>query len=158
MTAPRTITIDGEELVALTRADYEALLARAGDEAAEDAMTRRIVANAATEEAFPASLFEAIEGGANPIKVFRAYRKLTQVELATVAGLGQGYVSGLESGARAGTPATLLKIARSLEVPLELLIDETAADPPRLIEAADVAEEIVSSNHSTRPEIARRQR
>jgi hypothetical protein len=42
------IHTDGEDIVVITRSDYEGLLARAGDEASEDAMTARIVA--ATEK------------------------------------------------------------------------------------------------------------
>jgi hypothetical protein len=37
------IHTDGEDLVVIARSDYEALLARAGDAASEDATTARIV-------------------------------------------------------------------------------------------------------------------
>ena len=45
------IHTDGEDLVVITLSDYEALRARAGDEASEDAMTARIVA--ATDAIIP---------------------------------------------------------------------------------------------------------
>ncbi len=40
---PQIITTDGEELVVLPRRDYDVLLARLGDEGAEDRMTVRLV-------------------------------------------------------------------------------------------------------------------
>ncbi len=71
-----------------SRRDYEALLARAGDEDAEDAMTARIVretteAIARGEDvALPAAVWEAIEGGESPVRVLRKHRGLTQAKLA----------------------------------------------------------------------------
>src|SRR5260370_34868440 len=44
MGKPQIIHTEGEDLVVIPRRDYEALLARAGDEASEDAMTGRIIA------------------------------------------------------------------------------------------------------------------
>ena len=43
MAKSQIIHTDGEDLIVITRSDYEALLARAGDDASEDAMTLRIV-------------------------------------------------------------------------------------------------------------------
>src|SRR6266487_4617602 len=43
MGKPRVIHTDGEDLVVMKRSDYEALRARAGDEASEDVMTARII-------------------------------------------------------------------------------------------------------------------
>jgi hypothetical protein len=42
---PHIITDGGEELVVLSRRDYDPLLARLGEEEAEDRMTARIVAD-----------------------------------------------------------------------------------------------------------------
>jgi hypothetical protein len=61
------IHTDGEDLVVTARGDYEALLARAGEEASEDAMTALIVdstdAKIARGEgvALPAAVWDAIE-------------------------------------------------------------------------------------------------
>ena len=44
MGKPQIIHTNGEDLVVILRRDYEALLARAGDEGSEDAMTARIIA------------------------------------------------------------------------------------------------------------------
>ena len=82
------IHTDGEDLVVITLSDYEALRARAGDEASEDAMTVRI--GAATDAkiargedvALPAAVWAAIESGEHPIRAIRKYRGLTQINVA----------------------------------------------------------------------------
>src|SRR5260370_5023827 len=99
---------DGEDLVVITRSDYEALLARAGDEASEDAMTARIVeatgAKIARGEdvALPAAVWAAIESGEHPMRAIRKYRGLTQIDVAEQAGLPQGYISDLAAGKKTG--------------------------------------------------------
>jgi DNA-binding XRE family transcriptional regulator len=121
-------TESGEELVVLPRREYVALLARAGDEAAEDEMTGILVdetkaAIARGEEvALPEAVWQAIEAGESPVKVLRKHRGLTQAELAAVAGVSQGYVAELEAGRKTGAPETLKALARALGVPLDVLV------------------------------------
>jgi hypothetical protein len=104
------IHIDGEDLVVIARSDYEALLARAGDEASEDAMTARIVAATDAKIArgedvvLPAVVWAAIESGAHPIRAIRKYRGLTQIEVAERAGLRQGYIADIEAGKKTRLP------------------------------------------------------
>jgi transcriptional regulator with XRE-family HTH domain len=38
-----------------------------------------------------------------------------------MTGIGQGYLSDLESGRRMGTPETIKKLAEALDVPVEWL-------------------------------------
>jgi DNA-binding XRE family transcriptional regulator len=128
MANPQIIrTETGEELVVLTRRDYEALRARAGDEAAEDVMSARIVAESdaalakGADVALPDSVWAEIEGGANPLRVLRRMRGMTQDELAAAAGLSQSYLSDIEAGRKRGTADTLKSLARELRVPLDLL-------------------------------------
>jgi len=117
----------GEELVVLARRDYEALLARAGDESAEDAMSARIVAESAAalargaDVALPESVWAELEAGGNPLRVLRRLRGMTQDELAAAAGLSQSYLSEIEAGRKRGTTDTLKTLARVLAVPLDLL-------------------------------------
>ena len=67
------IHTDGEDLVVIPRSDYEALLARAGDEASEDAATARIIAATdakiarGEDVALPAAVWAAIESGEHPV-------------------------------------------------------------------------------------------
>lgn len=56
------------------------------------------------------------------IKGFRKKAGLTQVELATLAGVSRTVISGLESGTTTVTStATLLKLAKALNVTIDEL-------------------------------------
>src|SRR5437764_14860921 len=91
------IHTDGEDLVVIPRSEYESLLARAGDEASEDAVTARIIAALdakiarGKDVALPAAVWAAIESGDHPVRAIRKYRGLTQRDVAERAGLRQGY-------------------------------------------------------------------
>lgn len=126
MNKPQIIKTDkGEELVVLTRRDYDAMRARAGDEEAEDAMTARIIeeAKAAGGAALPLSIWEEIEAAPSAIGPLRRWRKLTQSELAAKAVISQGYLSELESGKKGGDVATLRAIADALGVSLDDVVE-----------------------------------
>jgi ribosome-binding protein aMBF1 (putative translation factor) len=122
------IHTDGEDLVIIPRSDYEALLARAGDEASEDAMTARIVeatdAKIARGEdvALPTAVWAAIERGEHPIRAIRKYRGLTQIDVAEHARLRQSYIADIEAGKKTGSAASLKAIAAALGVPLDVLV------------------------------------
>src|SRR5918992_1483497 len=113
-------TESGDELVVLPRREYIALCARAGDEAAEDEMTRILgeefkAALARGEEvALPGTVWAAIESGESPVKVLRKHRGFTQAELAAAAGVSQGYGAEIEAGRKSGAPETLKALARAL--------------------------------------------
>lgn len=123
MSEPQIIrTPGGEELVLLPRADYEALLARA-DQAAEDAddiaiYDARKSELAAGGDVLPPEVSAAMLRGDSRLKAIRNWRGETQVQLSFVTGIGQGYLSDLENGRRAGTPETLAKLAQALDVPV----------------------------------------
>ena len=129
MAKPQIIHTAGEDLVVITRSDYETLLARAGDEAAEDAATARIVDATSVkivrgeDVALPTAVWEAIEGGENPVRAIRKWRGLTQNELGERASLGQGFVADIEAGKKSGSAASLKAIAAALGVPLDLLVE-----------------------------------
>jgi len=128
MGKPQIIHAGGEDLVVIPRADYEALLARAGDPASEDLLTARIVdatsAKLAKGEdiALPGAVWDAIEGGEPPLRAIRKYRGLTQSAVAARAGLRQGYIADIEGGRKTGSAASLKAIAAALEVPLGVLV------------------------------------
>ena len=62
-------------------------------------------------------------GGESPIKLLREHRGRTQQELANQAGISKPYLSQIETGKRQGTVETLSALARSLDVPLDVLTD-----------------------------------
>ncbi|MBV9637545.1 MAG: helix-turn-helix transcriptional regulator [Methylobacteriaceae bacterium] len=128
MGKPQIIHTDGEDLIVITRSEYEALLAGAGDEAAEDAMTARVVeatdAKIARGEdvVLPARVWAAIEEGEHPVRVIRKHRGLTQADVGEKSGLRQGYIADIEAGKRTGSAASLKAIAAALGVPLDVIV------------------------------------
>ena len=114
------IHTDGEDLVVITLSDYEALRARAGDEASEDAMTARIIA--ATGAKIARGGWAAIESGEHPIRAIRKYRGLTQIDVAEQARLRQGYIADIEAGKKTGSATSLKAIAAALRVPLDVIV------------------------------------
>lgn len=109
MGAPQKMIIDGQSFVLVPEADYEDLI--------DVAHARAIVARG--EESFPAEIVKEILGGANPVRVFRKYRGMTQAELGAASGLTQVAIAGLETGRRAGRPETMKAIAEALGVGLD---------------------------------------
>lgn len=125
MSAPQIIrTPGGEELVVLPRAEYEALLERADHEAenADDvAIYDARKAELAAGVILPPEVSAAILRGDSRLKAIRKWRDETQLHLEFKTGIGQGYLSDLESGRRTGTPETIAKLAEALNVPVEWL-------------------------------------
>ena len=126
-------TTPNGEVAILPRADYERLK-KLADEAIEDAGTARLVARARKEVAggmplLPKETVDRLANGENPIRVLREFRGQTQLKFAASISIAQGYLSDLESGKRKGPLALHQKIARALNVPLELLAPAAAAVP-----------------------------
>jgi ribosome-binding protein aMBF1 (putative translation factor) len=116
---------DKGEVAILPRKEYEALVAKAA-EADEDRGTARLIARARKEIAagaplIPKEVVDRLARGENAIRVFREWREVTQLHLSSKTDIGQGYLSDLENGRRKGTTAALKKIAKALDVPLDLL-------------------------------------
>jgi len=126
MSGPQIIrTPNGEELVVLPRAEYEALVERA-DQEAEDAddvaiYDARKAELTAGGVALPPEVSAAILRGESRLKAIRNWRDETQLSLNLKTGIGQGYLSDLENGRRTGTPETIAKLAQALDVPVEWL-------------------------------------
>src|SRR5690606_10429119 len=70
-------------------------------------------------ETFPLAVVEQLADGGNPIKVFRQYRKLSQVQLANKVKVSKQYISQLENGERDGSARVLKSIAKILNVSLD---------------------------------------
>ena len=130
MSKPQIIrTPLGEELVVLPREEYEVLLARLGDEGAEDAVSARLIredleAEKRGDEIFlPLEVWEQIEAGMHPITAIRRYRGLTQVQLAGRAGITQGFLSEIENRKKTGDVSVLKRIAAALGAPLDVIAE-----------------------------------
>jgi len=118
-------TKSGDELAVLPKEEYERLKTLA---ASEDAGTARIVRRAkaaiqaGTEILLPKAVVDRLAAGESPVRVLREWRDVTQTEISFRTDISQSHLSDIESGRRAGTPATLRKIANVLKVPLDLLV------------------------------------
>lgn len=114
---------NGDELVVMPRAEYEALLAGNLSPDAEDAADVAMFDAAMAEltrqsdAILPAEVSALLNSGDRRLKAVRKWRGLTQMDLAGKAGIGQGYLSELENGSKAGAPETLEALARVLDVP-----------------------------------------
>ncbi|MEM7462455.1 MAG: helix-turn-helix transcriptional regulator, partial [Pseudomonadota bacterium] len=76
------------------------------------------------EEYYPEELVAEIIAGANPVRTFREYRRLTASEVARQAGVNQSYISEIENGRKPGSASALKRIAQALRVEMELLISD----------------------------------
>lgn len=127
-----TVRINGRSFVLVPAEEYAALRRNSNDdfsqeEDAEDhaALDANDAVRAAGEMVLiPRQVTMAIVEGERPIAAFRKWRGLTQKELAASAGLAQGHFSTIETGARSVSLERLRAIAKALQVPVSLLIDD----------------------------------
>lgn len=114
---------NGEEMIVMPRADYEALLAGQYDpeDDADIAMFDARMAELAggTISPLPAEVSASILAGDTRLKAIRKWRGLPQALLAERAGIGQGYLSEIESGRKAGAADKIDAIAKVLDVPAD---------------------------------------
>ena len=135
--SPKFIDIgNGEEIVILTRAEYDALLSLAAGSASDVAPApiddaRMADPTPATDAAFPDEVNAYLMAGDPLLMALRRWRNFTHGELAKRAGLAQSYVSDVESGRREGTGETLASLARALEVSENWLIPAPIAKAPK---------------------------
>ena len=127
---PQFIRTDaGEDLVIISRADYDAMLARASEALDEDRIDARLAETAAADlaagrdVAIPIDVAEAILDGATRLRAFRKWRGVTQVDLAKRAGLAQSAISAMEKGEAEGSLKAWRDLSGALNVPLAVLID-----------------------------------
>ena len=112
------------EFAVIPYADYQHFL-----ELLEDESDARVIAEfheaytTGREFLIPDDIMRRELAGESPIKLWRERRGLTQQELAMLAGISKPYLSQIETGKRQGTLETLSALARSLEVPLDVLTD-----------------------------------
>jgi hypothetical protein len=118
---------NGEELVVLTRAEYDSLVAAAApyDEDEDDAaiFDERMAELAAGHDArLPPQVTSAMLRGDSLLKALRNWKGITQMQLSFKTNLSQNYISDLEAGRRKGTKETLALIAEHLDVNKSWLI------------------------------------
>ena len=112
------------EFAVIPFTDYQHFLELLEDEAdARTVAEFREAYSAGRKFLVPDEIVRRELAGESPIKLWREHRGLTQQELATHVGISKPYRSQLETGKRQGTVETISAIARSLDVPIEVLTD-----------------------------------
>ncbi|WP_426122304.1 helix-turn-helix domain-containing protein [Pararhizobium sp. PWRC1-1] len=119
-------TPNGEELVVLSRNDYELLLRQS--ELADDledllavkAYEARLAAG--EEDRIPAEFVDRLIDGENPVRVWREVRGLSAKDLAAAAGISAAYISEIETGKKEGSISVLKAISRVLRIDLDDLV------------------------------------
>ena len=116
----------GDDIVILSRKEYDSLLAAANEDAADAAVARKAIAR--DEEVLSEAEMDELLAAKTPLAFWRKKRGLTQTELAKAAEIAQGFLSEIESGLKTGDVAVLQRIAAALEVSLVDLVPDL---PPR---------------------------
>lgn len=140
---PKSVT---EREVVLSRADWDRIVEILEDpglvsELAEDADDIAAVAAARAADAtfaariesergvpveitIPIEVIEAELDGAHPIKAWREYRDWTQLRLSSESSVGRDLIAQIETRRKQGSVETLGRLARALNVPMEVLIED----------------------------------
>lgn len=121
------------DIVTMTRAEYEALLARIED--AEDlaalalhkAHVETIGVDAVRAECLPVESVKRLLAGESPVRVWRQHRKMTQIALALAAGVSATYLNEIETGKKPGSIDALARFAKALAISLDDLAPQIQA-------------------------------
>ena len=111
--------------VTLSRGDYEALIDRIEDAedraavAAAQAREKALGIKAARAGALRLESVKALSSGTHPVRVWRKERKMTLQDLAKATGIGQSYLTEIETRKKPGSLDAMIKIAAALEVSLD---------------------------------------
>ncbi|WP_275784010.1 helix-turn-helix domain-containing protein [Pararhizobium gei] len=116
-------TPNGEEMVLLSRSDYNMLIKQSElvedleDLLAVKAYESRVAAG--EEERVPAEFVDRLINGEHPVRVWREFRGLSAKDLAAAAGISTAYISEIETGKKEGSISVLKAIARVLRLDLD---------------------------------------
>ncbi len=113
-------TPSGERMAVLPEAEYLKLVETAEDAADRAALTdirRRLLTG--EEEMLPATLVDRLIAGESPLRIWREHRGISASALAQKAGVGQPYISEIETGKKDGSLRTMKKLAEALDVNID---------------------------------------
>jgi len=115
----------GDDIVILSRAEYDALtVGRRDEDAADAARANNILADLerGTETLLTSEQASQLLEAKTPLAFWRKHRGMTQEALSKSVGVAQGFISEIENGAKTGDVQTLAVIARALEISLDDLV------------------------------------
>lgn len=119
----------GDDIVILSRKEYDRLLAAANEDATDAAVAKKAIAR--NEEALSEAEIDELLAARTPLAFWRKKRGLTQTDLAKAAGIAQGFLSEIESGLKTGDVTVLQRIAIVLEISLLELVPDLPAKTRR---------------------------
>jgi DNA-binding XRE family transcriptional regulator len=116
----------GDDIVILSREEYDQLLAAINEDAADIEILRRSISRVESgeEETFTSDEVDAFLASKTPLAFFRKKRGMSQDTLAKRAGITQSYLSEIEIGRKSGDIRTLRKLADALKVSLDNLVPD----------------------------------
>jgi transcriptional regulator with XRE-family HTH domain len=129
-----TKTPRGDDIVILSRAEYDALIAGQRDEDTADAVyANHLLADikSGTETLLTSEQASQLLDAKTPLAFWRKHRGMTQDALAKLIGVAQGFVSEIESGTKTGDVQTLAAMARVLSISLDDLVIAKPVKPAR---------------------------
>ena len=112
----------GDDIVILSRNEYDRLLVAANEDTADAAVAKRAIAR--NEETLNEAEMDELLAARTPLAFWRKKRGLTQTDLAKAAKIAQGLLSEIESGLKTGDVTVLQRIAMALEISLLELVPE----------------------------------
>jgi ribosome-binding protein aMBF1 (putative translation factor) len=112
----------GDDIVILSRKEYDRLLVAANEDAADAAVAKRAIAR--NDEILSEAEIDELLVARTPLAFWRKKRGLTQTDLAKAAGVAQGFLSEIESGLKTGDVTVLQRIAAALEISLLELVPD----------------------------------
>jgi ribosome-binding protein aMBF1 (putative translation factor) len=120
--AVMTKTPTGEDIVILSRKEYDRLLLAANEDASDARAAKRAIAR--DEEVLTETELDELLSAKSSLSFWRKRRGLTQAELAKRADIAQGFLSEIEGGRKKGDVAVLQRIAAALEISLLDLVPD----------------------------------
>ena len=115
----------GDDIVVLSRAEYDALTLGRGDEDAADAAhANSILADieSGSETLLTREQASELLNAKTPLSFWRRHRGVTQEALSKSVGVAQGFISEIENGTKTGDVQTLAAIAKALSISLDDLV------------------------------------
>jgi ribosome-binding protein aMBF1 (putative translation factor) len=112
----------GDDIVILSRKEYDRLLAAADEDVIDAVMAKKAIAR--NEETLSEADVDELLAARTPLAFWRRKRGLTQTDLAKAAGIAQGFLSEIESGLKTGDVTVLQRIAIALEISLLELVPD----------------------------------
>lgn len=113
--------LTGDDMIVLTKAEYDALIEDAGDAALADAAH---LANAGAPMLNAAQMAAIADGTAHPLAVWREAAGLSQAELARRADIRPATISDIENGNIDPRISTIKALARALSVDIDDIVPD----------------------------------